>query len=382
MEPAPYRTVCSPLAMKFPPSAATLVQVDNEPVDDPGRSTCTGKVAGPGASAISIGPVGSDPPAVALVDGFAILGGRPQQVAVQGTLRGAPNLTAPRPADGSARGVPDARSATTAASAATAAATAAAATTAAATAAATAASAGTPALAAPPLAATALPGALATARPLPRPAIVTDPLQILQSTTRDEKQAWRELAPAWQLALGDADPCPAAQRQQVPCFKIASSTLALIRQLDRPGILTLRSGNVDAAPSPAGFAVLTGLTEGTATLRMNGASQTVSLAVLATLWQGDFATLWRAPDGYTALLAPGSAGPVVDRLAAQLAALDGSAPPAAGQGFDAALKARVHAFQLAQGLKPDGRAGPTTFMQLNRARGAAEPRLSTPAAAP
>ena len=302
--------------------------------------------------------------------------------AVQGTLRGAPNLTAPRPADGSARGVPDARSATTAASAATAAATAAAAT----TAAATAALAGTPALAAPPLAATALPGALATARPLPRPAIVTDPLQILQSTTRDEKQAWRELAPAWQLALGDADPCPAAQRQQVPCFKIASSTLALIRQLDRPGILTLRSGNGsssgDAPPSPAAFAVLTGLTEGTATLRMNGASQTVSLAVLATLWQGDFATLWRAPDGYTALLAPGSAGPVVDRLAGQLAALDGSAPPAAGQGFDAALKARVHAFQLAQGLKPDGRAGPTTFMQLNRARGAAEPRLSTPAAAP
>ena len=291
--------------------------------------------------------------------------------AVQGTLRGAPNLAAPRPADGSARGVPDARSATTAASAATAAATAG--------------SAGTPALAAPPLAASALPGALATARPLPRPAIVTDPLQILQSTTRDEKQAWRELAPAWQLALGDADPCPAAQRQQVPCFKIASSTLALIRQLDRPGILTLRSGNGssgDAPPSPATFAVLTGLTEGTATLRMNGASQTVSLAVLATLWQGDFATLWRAPDGYTALLAPGSAGPVVDRLAGQLAALDGSAPPAAGQGFDAALKARVHAFQLAQGLKPDGRAGPTTFMQLNRARGAAEPRLSTPAAAP
>ncbi len=211
----------------------------------------------------------------------------------------------------------------------------------------------------------------------PRPMVVTDPQQILESTTRDEKQAWRELAPDWQLALGEADPCPAAQRQQVPCFKVASGTLALIRQLGRPGILTLRDG--DAAPV---YAVLTGLTDKLASLRMNGASQTVSLAVLATLWQGDFATLWRAPEGYTALLGPGSTGPVVDRLAAELAALDGSAPPRAGQPFDAALKARVHAFQLAQGLKPDGRAGPTTFMQLNRVRGTAEPRLSAPAAAP
>ena len=284
--------------------------------------------------------------------------------ALQGTLRSA----APRPADGSARGTPNARPAATAAAVGMAA------------------PAGLTAPRVAPLAAPAVPGvgsgAAATAAPAgapaaPRPVVVTDPQQILQSTTRDEKQAWRELAPAWQLALGDGDPCPAAQRQQVPCFRIASSPLALIRQLGRPGILTLRDG----AAAPV-YVVLTGLTDSIATLRMNGASQTVSLAVLATLWQGDFATLWRAPEGYTALLGPGSAGPVVDRLAAQLAALDGSVAPAAGQAFDAALRARIYAFQLAQGLKPDGRAGPTTFMQLNRARGAAEPRLAMPAAAP
>ena len=263
----------------------------------------------------------------------------------QGTLRPA----APRLAGDGVRGVPNLRPAASAASAAIPA---------------------MPLVAAANVASASQPAA-------PRPGVVTDPQQILQSTTRDEKQAWRELAPAWQLALGDGDPCPAAQRQQVPCFKIASSTLALIRQLGRPGILTLRDG--DAAPV---YAVLTGLTDNIASLRMNGATQTVSMAVLATLWQGDFATLWRAPEGYTGLIGPGSTGPVVDRLAAQLAALGGSAPPATGQPFDAALKARVHAFQLAQGLKPDGRAGPTTFMQLNRVRGTAEPRLSIPAAAP
>ena len=38
---------------------------------------------------------------------------------------------------------------------------------------------------------------------------------------------------------------------------------------------------------------------------------------------------------------------------------------------------RVLAFQLAQGLPADGRPGPMTFMQLNRAAGVDEPRLQT-----
>jgi general secretion pathway protein A len=206
---------------------------------------------------------------------------------------------------------------------------------------------------------------------------ITDPKLILQATTADEKQAWRDLAPAWDITVAEDDPCQAAQRQQVHCFRTPGSTLALIRQLGRPGILTLRDGS--AAPV---YATLTGLGEQTATLRMNGASKTVSLAMLATLWQGDFATFWRAPAGYSTMLGAGSSGPVVDELAAQLAALDGAPAPGARQTFDAALKARVNAFQLAQGLKPDGKAGPTTFMQLNRARGVKEPRLASPLAAP
>jgi general secretion pathway protein A len=37
----------------------------------------------------------------------------------------------------------------------------------------------------------------------------------------------------------------------------------------------------------------------------------------------------------------------------------------------------VARFQLSQGLEPDGQAGPITYLQLNRAIGVAEPRLST-----
>lgn len=188
---------------------------------------------------------------------------------------------------------------------------------------------------------------------------------------RDEREAWRELAPAWKLTLAEDDPCSAAQRQQVQCFK-GSSTLALIRQLGRPGILTLQDDN----DKPV-YALLVGLGERTATLRMGAESRAVSLVSLAQMWRGEFATFWRAPEGYRNLVAEGSRGAVVERLADQLATLRGEPPSQAPrQNFDATLKSRVFAFQLAQGLKPDGVAGPTTFMQLNRVTGVEEPRLA------
>ncbi len=193
-----------------------------------------------------------------------------------------------------------------------------------------------------------------------------------KTLTRDEKTAWRELASDWKLTLAaDADPCPSAQRQQVYCFKSTASTLALIRQLDRPGILTLSDDTGRAV-----YALLTGLSTRGATLRMGGVSQTVSLASLAQVWRGDFSTLWRAPAGYSGKLVDGSSGVVAEGLATQLAGLQGDAAGATSALSGESLKAQVAAFQLGQGLKPDGLAGPTTFMQLNRATGVAEPRLS------
>ena len=190
-----------------------------------------------------------------------------------------------------------------------------------------------------------------------------------KALTRDEQTAWRELAPEWKLALDDGDPCVAAVRAQVQCFRTLSSSLALIRQLDRPGILMLR----DDSDRPV-YALLTGLTNDTATLRMAGVSQTISLVSLATLWRGDFATFWRAPPGYNGKLIDAGSGPVATWLANQLTTLRGEHAPNAG--VDTGWKARVSAFQLSQGLKPDGLAGPTTFMQLNRASGVDEPRLT------
>ena len=206
----------------------------------------------------------------------------------------------------------------------------------------------------------------------PASAVPFDAATAFDTLPRRERDAWRELAARWKVELGegDGDPCPAAQAQQLPCFR-TTTTLAVIRQLDRPGIVTLR----DSRDQPA-YALLTGLGPDAATLAADGVSTSVPLNVLATVWRGEFATFWRAPESYRMPLQNGSSGPLVDALAAQLATLSGEPAQVGRRAFDAALEARVSAFQRAQGLQPDGIAGPTTFMQLNRVSGVDEPRLS------
>jgi general secretion pathway protein A len=202
-----------------------------------------------------------------------------------------------------------------------------------------------------------------------------------------EAQAWRELASLWGVTLDEAtDPCQAAARQQLHCFR-GSSGLALIRQLGRPGIVALREGDTAGETSGetsgvrrAGYALLMDVGADSVTLRLDGGRlQTVPLAELARVWRGEFATLWRVPPGHGEGRA-GAASPLladwlVPRLPAPAAAAASSASGPASTS--SAWRAQLQAFQLAQGLKPDGVPGPLTLMLLNRASGVSEPRLQT-----
>ena len=185
-----------------------------------------------------------------------------------------------------------------------------------------------------------------------------------------ETESWQELARAWNIDPGDGDPCLAAQKQRLRCFRSSSSTLALIRQLDRPGVLTLRDGGNRAA-----YAMLSGLSNEAATLRIGGAERTVSLISLADYWRGEFATLWREPPNYAGTIVDRRSGPSAVWLARQLASVRGDPQPNRARFDDATLKGWIHAFQLTQGLPSDGVAGPITLMQLNRVIGIEEPRL-------
>ncbi|MBB4845849.1 general secretion pathway protein A [Paucibacter oligotrophus] len=199
---------------------------------------------------------------------------------------------------------------------------------------------------------------------------------LIQAGLREEAQAWRELAALWQLqaVAAVAQPCQAlAQTEQVLCYQGSGGSLALLRLLDRPTLLSLQ----DEAGQPYQLLLL-GLGAQTALVRSSagGPAQTLSLLELGQQWRGDYATLWRQPPGYAGHITP---GPMLDWLRAQLAKARGepmsaaTTPPA--QKYDAATRAKVAAFQRSQGLERDGLAGPVTLMQLNRVAGVAEPRL-------
>ena len=192
----------------------------------------------------------------------------------------------------------------------------------------------------------------------------------LARAPHDEQQALRTLSRDWALLLVDGDPCALAAEQEVRCFR-AHGGLALLRLLARPSVLTLH----DAQDGPV-YAVLAGMDRDEATLVAGKSAVRVPLTLLTTTWRGDFSTFWRVPPGYTVPLSVGSQGPLVDSVGAQLAAALGAPAPAPGHVFDATLRSRVAAFQQSQGLAPDGVAGPTTLMQINRASGLAEPWLA------
>ena len=172
---------------------------------------------------------------------------------------------------------------------------------------------------------------------------------------------------------------------------MAGASLSSIRLLDRPGLIALADGQ-----GRVRYARLLGLDRDAVRLAAGARTWTLPLATLAGLWQGGYATLWRPPPGYAQPLTEGASGPAVQALAEGLVRIQAGAGASAPANkasnavadavtpapFDAPLRARLAAFQLAQGLQPDGVAGPTSFMLLNRTLGVAEPRLDDTAPPP
>jgi len=199
--------------------------------------------------------------------------------------------------------------------------------------------------------ATAAPVLPAAASAASAPAQQADLESLLAYAQPLQATAWRELALLWGVSIGEGDPCAVALQARLACFRSASGGLPVVKQLGRPGLIALRRPGREPV-----YALLLGLNSHSATLRAGTQRFDVSLAALAQAWRGDFATYWRTPPGWRgegaaeqgAALQPW----VADRL---LAAGIGAAPP---------LAERVRAFQLTQGLPPDGLTGPLTLMRL------------------
>ena len=214
----------------------------------------------------------------------------------------------------------------------------------------------------------------ASAAPLP-PQI--DAAAVLLKAWPGANDAWRALATLWpqaQALPGQGAPCTQARALGLWCFN-GEGGLPPLRRLDRPAVLTLENAQKQRV-----HAVLTALDNEHATLLLRDGLSRVSLGTLAAVWRGSFGTYWLAPSGYQGAMERGQRGPSVDWLWTQVSRAQEAAPPEAGTPFNADLLARVQAFQLASGLQPDGVAGSSTMMMLNRVAEVQEPRLSAPLA--
>ncbi|WP_343733764.1 AAA family ATPase [Acidovorax sp.] len=224
------------------------------------------------------------------------------------------------------------------------------------------------------------PAAGASAPRVAAPVAMSDLQQFVAALPASDTAAWQALASAWGASVADgADACATLPRDGLRCYRNRRAGLNLVRQIDRPVLLTLfPSEEGDVAVS----AVLRRLDGDMATLEGAGRAVRVPVAELAQVWRGDMATLWRTPPdmpdkGDLAETAAGAAW-LDQQLATTAAGGSRVGAPAAGRTTTPAQRqARIQRFQLAQGVTPDGRAGPLTLMLLNRVNGVSEPRLRT-----
>ena len=183
-----------------------------------------------------------------------------------------------------------------------------------------------------------------------------------------QEEALRELGALWGQQLPAGEPCQGAPRLGLRCYTGRGGVYEL-RLLDRPAIVALHDGQ------NLGYAVLSAMDADSATLSVNGRREKVSLGALATRFDGEFTTLWKAARGFRDEVRPGDSGPDVDWIASRLAQINKSAVPPAAQPFDAPTRQLLRSFQASQNLKADGVAGPRTYMRLNQLSGVDEPRL-------
>jgi len=213
------------------------------------------------------------------------------------------------------------------------------------------------------------------AAPATAPGTLSALEQFVQAQPASDAGAWQALASTWGVTLpAGADACATLPRDGLRCYRNRRAGLNLVRQIDRPVLLALYASEDAEAPVSV---VLRGLDEDTATLEGAGRTLKVPVADLAQVWRGDIATLWRTPAGMPErgdiAESPAGAAWLDQRLASKAAGGTGAAP---AKAMTPALRqSRIHRFQLAQGMTPDGRAGPLTLMLLNRATGVNEPRL-------
>jgi general secretion pathway protein A len=165
--------------------------------------------------------------------------------------------------------------------------------------------------------------------------------------------------------------CEHARENGLECLA-RNGNWTKLRRFNLPAILELTT--------PAGsrqYVTLTALDEHTGTLDVGGRVATLPLGEIEQRWDGGFILLWKAPPFWATPIAPGQRSKPVEWLRQRLGEIDGTPLAEIDRDFyDAALAARVKAFQGSRLLVPDAIVGVETLAQLATASRTGLPLLA------
>jgi len=188
--------------------------------------------------------------------------------------------------------------------------------------------------------------------------------------------AYATLLGLWGVAYdaGAGTACGQAEATGLRCY-FQRGTWSMLRQLDRPVILTLTAKN-----GTTHEVALVGLGEEDAELALGDTPVSIPLADLSQYWFGQFMLIWRPANGSDQPIGPGMRSENVRWLRQSLAALDAGYEPSPDDSdlFDNELEQQVIAFQRQHRLEADGLAGQKTQIIINSLLALDDtPRLTT-----
>jgi len=205
--------------------------------------------------------------------------------------------------------------------------------------------------------------------------INSDALDELLADT-DDRTGFAHLLSLWNVdydpELGSA--CEQAKAAGLACL-FQKGTLATLRQLDRPVMLSLtdRTGTSHQI-------ALVGLDERRANLMFDQGDTAVPTAGLNEFWFGQFLIVWRPPNGRNEAISPGMQNDNVVWLKQSLSSLmdDYDVDAQNSSLFDDELRERLISFQRQHRLEADGVAGSKTQIVINSLLATSDgPRLSS-----
>lgn len=222
-----------------------------------------------------------------------------------------------------------------------------------------------------PAAATAVAPAMLPAAPALTPLA---PLLKANAMRTGTDSAFTALFRLWHVDLQNDTkrPCVQAEERGLHCL-YQRGTLAQVRTLGRPVIMTLRDGDNDPHQ-----VVLAHLGPESATIDIGGKDYQVAIAELEKLWFGEYLLLWRPGTATVKSFLPGMRDPDVLWLRQSLGQIQGKpVEPVDSDIYDEALAARVRDYQRDRGLPVDGMAGHATQVAINSDLGGNDmPRLA------